>query len=210
VLSVHSLVTFLQDNSSWALAIACIVLFSECAFFLACFFPGDTLLFAVGMVISPATGHQITTPLWLAITCMATSAFLGNAVGYWMGAKVGPRLFQREESRFFKKHYVADAHDFMLKHGAKAIVLARFLAIVRSFITAVAGIASMPMRVFLTWSAVGAILWTASLTYAGYALADVPFVAKNVEYIVVGIIVVSAVPLVLAAWRGARNGRTQA
>jgi membrane-associated protein len=157
------------------------------------------------MVISPATGHQITTPLWLAITCMATSAFLGNAVGYWMGAKVGPRLFQREESRFFKKHYVADAHDFMLKHGAKAIVLARFLAIVRSFITAVAGIASMPMRVFLTWSAVGAILWTASLTYAGYALADVPFVAKNVEYIVVGIIVVSAVPRI-AQSRRAESG----
>ena len=183
--------TYILEKFGTAAFIAVLVIiFIECGL-LIFFLPGDSLLFVTGLFI--ATG-DIAVPLPLACVLLSVAAVLGNLSGYWIGAKAGPSLFDRPESRLLKPEHIEQTHAFFERYGPRAIVLARFVPIVRTFITAAAGIGRMNLRTFMTYSAIGGVIWAAGLTTLGYFLGDVEFVQKNVEIIAVLIVVLSVLP----------------
>lgn len=183
----------LNSAGPTALALACVIVFVECGLFLGFFLPGDSLLFAVGLLAATAV---ITTPIWLVLLSLTLCAIAGNIVGYFIGAALGTRLLQRPDSRLFKRKYVEQTNDFLARHGRKAVVLARFTPIVRTFITAVAGVAGMARREFITWSIVGGVLWVTSMTLTGYWLGQVRLVHDHLEVMVIAIVLVSFIPVV--------------
>lgn len=191
----------LKGFGSLAFVAALVILFVECGVIFGAVLPGDSLLFIVGTLI--ATGF-ISVPLIAALPLMIAAAFAGNVVGYWTGAKIGPALFRRPDSKLFRQQYLDDTNAFFSKHGSRAIVLARFVPIVRSVITSVAGIAKMDYRTFVTYSGIGAVAWVLSMTLAGYFLGTVPLVADNIEAVTIGIIVLSLVPVVIESRRHRR------
>lgn len=140
-------------------------------------------------------------PLWLACILLSLSAWLGNLSGYGIGRRVGPSLFHRPDSKLLNPEGVAKTHAFFDKYGPKAIVLGRFVPIVRTFITAMAGVGRMDFRVYGTYSLVGGILWAAGLTILGYFLGQNEFVQKNIELIAILIVALSLVPAAVEWWR---------
>lgn len=169
------------------------IVFTECGILLGLILPGDSLLFITGMFI--ASG-QIKVNIWLAIALIAIAAIVGNLVGYWLGTKIGPPLFRRPDSRIFKQEYVERTHEFFDQHGARAIILARFVPIVRTLITATAGIAAMPFRNFAVHSAIGGVLWVGLLTGAGYKLGGNETIKSHIELFTLGIVFLSLLPVV--------------
>ena len=192
----------LEGFGSWALVGACIILFVECGILLGLILPGDSLLFIVGLLI--ASGF-IQTPLVVAILAMTVSAILGNLLGYWFGAKAGPTLFRRPDSRIFKQEYVDQTHDFFEKYGSRSIILARFVPIVRSLITGLAGVGRMEFKTFSTFSAIGGVLWVASLTLAGYYLGNVTFIKEHIDLVAVVIVLLSVIPIGIELMRRKRS-----
>lgn len=170
------------------------IIFAECGLLIGFFLPGDSLLFITGMLI--AQGF-IAFNIWGAVALLIAVAILGNVVGYWIGHKMGPALFRKPDSKLFKREYVDKTHAFFERYGARAIVLARFVPIVRTFITAIAGVGRMDFGRFLTFSAIGAVLWAGLVTLAGYFLGNIEFVKKNVEIILILVVVVSILPIII-------------
>jgi membrane-associated protein len=164
------------------------------------FLPGDSLLFMAGLFAG--NGDLNIFYLWL---LLIPAAIIGDAVSYFIGSKMGPALFNKPESRFFKPAHMKAAHDFYEKHGGKAIIMARFMPIVRTFVPVVAGIGKMPYQRFAMFNAVGGLAWVTSMTIAGYFLGQIPFVKKNIELMVIGIIFLSILPGIIA-WLRARGG----
>ena len=189
---------------TFALVGVLIVVFAECGLLLGFFLPGDSLLFTVGLLIASGT---IDAPLWLAATLIAVAAVLGNLVGYEIGRRAGPALFRRENSRLFRQEYVDKTAAFFASYGPRAIVLARFVPIVRTFITAMAGVGRMDYRVYATYSAIGAVLWGAGVTVAGYFLGQIEAVRNNIEIMLLAIVVVSVLPIVVEVVRARVAGR---
>ncbi len=170
------------------------IIFAECGILIGFFLPGDSLLFITGMLIAAGI---ININVYLAALILIVAAILGNITGYWIGHKAGPALFNRPDSRLFKQEYVDKTHEFFERYGARAIVLARFVPIVRTFITAVAGIGRMDFRRYITFSIVGAVLWAGLITLLGYFLGNVTFIKENIEYMAIAIVLVSIVPIVI-------------
>jgi len=163
--------------------------------------PGDSLLFTGGLL----TAHpQPPVSIWVLAPCVALVAILGDQTAYFIGRRIGPALFRKEDSRFFKKHYVTESHAFFEKYGPGAIILARFVPFVRTFVPVIAGVSYMRYLVFLGFDIVGGIAWGGGVTLAGHFLGSVPFVSQNLEKIILGIALVSMLPLFAAAWRGYR------
>ncbi|MEY3407755.1 MAG: hypothetical protein RL038_816 [Actinomycetota bacterium] len=185
----------------WALIGFTIVIFMECGLFVGMFFPGDSLLFLTGMLL--ATG-AIDAPLWLALAMLYTAAVAGNIVGYHIGASLGPKFFNKSDSRFLRPEYIEKTQQFFEKYGTRAIVLARFVPIVRTLITALAGAAKMSARTFYLYSAIGAVFWVIGVVTLGYALGEVDFVAQNVEEILLGFVFLSVLPI---AWEVVKHRR---
>ena len=168
------------------------IVFAESGLFFGFFLPGDSLLFTAGLLSS--TG---VLPFWLLILLLPLAAVLGDSVGYWFGKKVGPALFSKPESRFFKPKYALEAQRFFLKHGKKALVLARFLPLIRTFVPIVAGIGKMPYRDFISYNVIGGIGWTLSMFLLGFGLGSViPDPERYLYPIVIAIIVISFVPVI--------------
>jgi membrane-associated protein len=194
---------YILDKFGTAAFIAVLVIiFVECGL-LMFFLPGDSLLFVTGLYIS--TG-AISVPLGWACVLLSAAAILGNISGYWIGRTAGPALFHRPNSRLLKPEYVDQTHAFFEKYGPRAVILARFVPIVRTFITAMAGVGRMSFRTFVTYSAIGGILWAAGLTILGYYLGHIEFVQKNIDVIAILIIGISLVPAVVE-WTRARKDR---
>jgi membrane-associated protein len=170
------------------------IIFAECGLLIGFFLPGDSLLFVTGMLI--AQGF-IAINIGLAVVLLIAVAIIGNVVGYWIGHKVGPALFRKPDSKLFRREYVDKTHAFFEKYGARAIVLARFVPVVRTFITAIAGVGRMDFGKFLTFSAIGAFLWAGLVTLAGYFLGNVPFVQANIETILILVVFVSILPIII-------------
>jgi membrane-associated protein len=188
---------------SYALWGAALIIFIECWLFP--FLPGDSLLFTVGLLISQQS-EDVGEPIWFACAVLTVSAVASNIVGYVVGAKAGPAIFKRPDSRVFKQEYIDKTFAFFDKYGARAIVLARFVPIVRTFITLAAGVGRMPMRRFVTYSAIGAVLWATGVTLLGYWLGQVDFVREHIDLILVGLVLLSVVPIAIEALR-ARSTR---
>jgi membrane-associated protein len=199
--------TYILEKFGTAAFIAVLVIiFIECGLFVF-FLPGDSLLFVTGLFIS--TG-QIGVPLWLACILLSLAAWLGNLSGYAIGRKVGPSLFHRPNSKLLNPEGIAKTHAFFEKYGTKAIVLGRFVPIVRTFITAMAGVGRMDARVYATWSLVGGVLWAAGLTVLGYFLGQNAFVQKNIELIAILIVVISVIPAGIEWWRSRSSAKDTA
>lgn len=189
-LNPENLLTSLGDIAFW---VVLGIIFAECGLLIGFFLPGDSLLFVTGLFI--AQGF-ISINIWLASLLLVIAAILGNITGYWIGHKAGPALFRRPDSKLFKQEYVDKTHSFFERYGARAIVMARFIPIVRTFITATAGIGRMDFRKYLTYSAIGGVVWAGLVTIAGYFLGNIEFVKKNVEVILILVVVVSVLPIV--------------
>ena len=194
--------TMLTNLGDWAFWAVLAIIFAECGLLIGFFLPGDSLLFIAGLFM--ATG-AITVNLYLGLLLLFLAAFLGNVTGYWIGYKAGPPLFNRPDSRFFKQAYVERTNRFFNEYGGRAIVMARFVPIVRTFITAIAGVGRMDLRKYLLFSAVGAFLWAVGVTLLGYFLGNIEFVKKNIELILVLIIFVSLVPVAFEYLRHRRD-----
>jgi membrane-associated protein len=172
------------------------IVFAECGLLFP-ILPGDSLLFSIGLFIHRADAGEagIDINIWVACTILSAAAFLGNVVGYEIGRALGEPLSHRD-GRFIKKKHFDQTHAFFEKYGARALVLGRFVPIVRTFITVVAGIGKMDRRHFFTWSFVGAVLWATGLTLLGYFLGGIEFLQQNLEAAVLVIVGVSVLPMV--------------
>jgi membrane-associated protein len=170
--------------------------------------PGDSLLFTGGLL---AAQSNAPVSIWVLVPAVAIIAFAGDQSGYWIGRAIGPALFQKEDSRFFKKHYVTQTHAFFEKHGPKTIILARFVPIVRTFMPVLAGVSKMDYRKFMAFDIVGAVLWGGGVTVLGYFLGNIAFIRDHVEAIFLLIVLVSILPGIIAVAKRLlnRNGAAQ-
>jgi membrane-associated protein len=193
----------LSTLGSYLLLVIAVIIFAECGLLIGFFLPGDTLLFPLGLYIAKGTVH---TPLWLACLIMSVCAVVGNAVGYWIGRAVGPKLFNKQDSRLFKREYVDKTHAFFERYGGRAIFLARFVPIIRTFITAVAGVGKMDMRRYLSISVLGGVAWASGVLVLGYFLGQVGFIANHLDLVLVAIVLLSVIPMVIE-WARARRAK---
>ena len=172
------------------------IVFAESGLFLGFFFPGDSLLFTAGLLASQ--GHFNVLLLWLGCTL---AAIAGDSVGYAFGKKVGPKIFNRDDSLFFHKKHILRTQAFYEKHGKKTIILARFVPIVRTFAPILAGVGNMEYRSFLSYNVIGGVIWSTLLIFLGFALGSfIPDVDRYLLPIVLAIIVLSFVPI-YREWR---------
>jgi membrane protein DedA with SNARE-associated domain len=198
----------LTNVGAWALWVCLGIIFAECGLLLGFFLPGDTLLFSVGLFVSQGLVPQ---PLVVVCIVLSLGALLGNVVGYEIGRKAGPAIFTKPDSRLFSQHNVERTHAFFERYGVRAIILARFVPIVRTFITVTAGVGQMDRRVYLTFSAIGGVIWASGITVLGYSLGQVSFVRQHVQphldLILLGVVVLSLVPAAIHLLRSGRGGR---
>jgi len=173
------------------------ILFAECGLLVGFFLPGDSLLFTAGLLVAGG----LVAPLWLVLLLLPIAAVAGNLVGWWIGRKAGPAIFDRPDSRLFKAHHVERARDFFDRNGARAIILARFVPVVRTFVTVMAGVARMDFRRFALYSLIGGVVWTTVVTLLGYWLGHVAVVRDHVELFILGIVALSLVPVGIEALR---------
>ena len=198
-LNPETMLTSLGDIAFW---VVLGIIFAECGLLIGFFLPGDSLLFITGLFIASGA---ISINIWFAVTLLFIAAVVGNVTGYWIGHKAGPSLFNRPDSRLFKREYVEKTHQFFNRYGARAIVMARFVPIVRTFITATAGIGRMDFRRYLIFSAIGGFLWAVGVTLAGYFLGNIEFVKTNIEFILILVVFVSVVPIIFEVIRHRRE-----
>jgi membrane-associated protein len=186
----------------WALAGVCLIIFAECGLLVGFFLPGDSLLFITGLAV--VTG-LIDTPLWLVCVLLVVAAFLGNVCGYYIGRKAGPAIFDKPNSRLFKRENVDRTQAFFDKYGNRAIVLGRFVPIVRTFITVMAGVGRMDAKRFFTFSAIGGVAWAAGVTLLGAALGQIQFVRDNIEMMLILVVLISVLPIVFEVIKARRE-----
>jgi membrane-associated protein len=192
-----------------------LILFAECGLLIGFFLPGDSLLFTAGLVAAggaASLGQGLTKdalpPLWVLLVCFSAAAVLGNLVGYWIGFRAGPAVFNKPDSRLFKAEYVERSHAFFERNGNKTIVLARFVPVVRTFATVMAGASRMNVRSYALFSLIGGVAWAAGITLLGYWLGGVQVVRDHIELFVLGVVVVSLLPIAVEYLRS--RSRTRA
>ncbi|MFE9322564.1 VTT domain-containing protein [Nocardia sp. NPDC052278] len=195
----------LSSSGSFVLPLMAAIVFAECGLLAGFFLPGDTLLFTAGLFVARGS---LPYPIWIVCAVLLVSAFAGNVLGYEIGKRVGPKLFARSDSRLFKRRHVDRTHAFFERHGARAVVLARFVPVVRTFVTAMAGIGGMNHRTYVVYSFVGGAVWTIGVTVLGYHLGRFAVVQQNVELFVLGIALVSALPMLIEYLRTRRARET--
>ena len=189
------------EMGAWLYALLFGIVFAETGLVVTPFLPGDSLLFAVG-ALSATEGSPIDP--WTVSALLIVAAVLGDAVNYAIGARVGPKVFT-EGSRFFKREHLDRTHRFYEKHGGKTIILARFVPIVRTFAPFVAGIGKMTYARFALYNIVGAVVWVVLFVALGHAFGNLPVVKKNFQYVILGIIVLSVLPIAVEWWRARRQ-----
>jgi membrane-associated protein len=186
--------TFLATVLSgwWSYALLFAIVFAETGLLVGFFLPGDSLLFTVGVVAGAGDLN-----IWLINAVLIAAAIIGDAVGYNLGRKAGPRVFSNPDSRFLKRDHLLKTKAFYEKHGGKTIIYARFVPIVRTFAPFVAGVAEMPYSRFAAFNVFGGIGWVILMTMSGYYLGNVGFIRRHFEKVVIGIVLVSVLPVVI-------------
>lgn len=180
-----------------------IIVFVESGLLVGFFLPGDSLLFTAGLL----SATNVLPDIWILLVLIPLAAIAGDQVGYLIGRKAGPAVFKRPESRFFRAEYVEKSHDFFERYGARTIVIARFVPIVRTFAPVMAGASRMHYRTFVTFNIFGGLLWGVGVTTLGYFLGQIEFVRKYIEFILIGIVALSVTPVVFELARGYRRSR---
>lgn len=194
----------IESLGPWALVGVAAIVFAECGLLLGFFLPGDSLLFTAGLFVAQGA---IGVPLWLVCLVLVVSAFAGNAVGYGIGYRAGPAIFDKPKSKLFNPKHVEKTHEFFEKYGNRAIVLGRFVPIVRTFITVSAGVARMDPRRYLTYSLIGGVAWAAGVTVLGYFLGQFAFVREHIDLILIAIVLISVLPIVFEVLRARAASR---
>jgi membrane-associated protein len=188
---------------SWIYALLFLIIFCETGLVVTPFLPGDALLFTVGTLTA------LNGPLnLLAILVLLTVAgILGHATNYWIGNKIGQKLFSNPQSRIFNQKHLEQTHAFYERHGAKTIMLSRFIPLIRTFAPFVAGMGSMNYRKFFAYNVIGAFVWVFGIVLLGHFFGNIPYVQKNFSLVILAIVVISMIPPALEifrAWRGSR------
>ncbi len=192
----------------WAVPGVCLVVFIECAIFPV--LPGDSLLFSVGLLTAAG---QMSTPLWANCLILTVFAILGNVAGYWVGRLLGPVIFRPRRGlagRIFAPDRIVQGRALMDRYGGRALVLGRFVAFVRTFITWIAGATRMDFRHFIGYTAVGGVAWAGSLLVLGFFLGQISIIKNNIDVALLLLVVVTVVPMVIDFWRNQRKARHRA
>ena len=214
---MHELVDLLKNliNPDWITAhgglyIVMFIIFAETGLFVGFFLPGDSLLFVSGLIISnstkaPAPFNNVALNLVYWILLIAAAGVVGNMVGYWFGNKSGHLLMKRKDTLLFKKKYLEQAHVFYEKKGGMAILLARFLPIVRTFAPIVGGMVDMNYKKFLLYNVIGCLAWVISMTLTGFMLGSNDWVMHHIDIIVIGLILITTGPVLFKMFFGKKN-----
>ncbi|MCC6869076.1 MAG: DedA family protein [Burkholderiales bacterium] len=192
----QTLATLAVQYGPWLYALLFAIIFAETGLVVFPFLPGDSILFIAGTVVAVA-GLNVH----LLVLLLVIAAILGDSVNYGIGHYLGPKVYDRPDTRWFKRAHLRRTQAFYDKYGGVTIVIGRFVPIVRTFAPFLAGVAGMAYRRFLAFNVVGGVAWIASLVYAGYLFGNIPVVRDNLSFIVLGIIVLSLVPAALTFWR---------
>ncbi|WP_062205521.1 VTT domain-containing protein [Demequina salsinemoris] len=195
---------FIAQYGTWALAAICAIVIIETGLLFP-FLPGDSLLFTAGLFTG--TG-QIHLPIWAVAGILGLAAFIGPQSGYWIGRLSGPKIFNRPDSRFFKKAYIDRTHAFFERYGGRAIVLAQFVPFVRTYIPVAAGVGKMPYPRFIKFNVIGALVWGVGVTLLGYWLGRFDIVKDNIEVALILVVFVSIIPILVETgkhWLEARK-----
>jgi membrane-associated protein len=201
-LSAEHLIASFGD---YALMGICMVVFIETGLLFP-FLPGDSLLFTAGLLVAQGT---LRTPLWLLCLLLFVAAFVGDQVGYYIGHKAGPKIFNKPDSRLFKQQYIDQTYAYFDRYGGRTIIIARFVPFVRTFAPVAAGVGSMKYRTFVSYNVIGALLWGVGVTVLGYFLGRISFVRENIELILVAIVAFSVVPVVVELLRARSTKRDE-
>ena len=192
----------LEALGPWVLAVTCLMVFIESGVLFP-FLPGDSLIFTAGLL-----HEQLGLNLWWLMVAVFLSAFLGDQVGYYLGHRFGRRLFS-DNARVLKTEYLLAAEEFFRKHGGPALVLARFVPIVRTYVPLAAGVAQYGYSHFIRWNVFGALLWGCGLTFLGSRLGGIAFIRNNIELLAMLIIFVSVLPIIIKSWTAYRAKRAR-
>lgn len=183
------------------------IIFAETGILVGFFLPGDPILFIAGVIIANmslgAAHPELTLLYWIAL--ITAAAILGNFVGYWSGRFFGHRLLKMKDNWFYKKEYIHKAQAFYDKRGGGAIILARFLPIVRTFAPIVAGIVGMDFKKFALYNIIGGMIWVGSLVTLGYLLGENPWVQRNLEYVIMAIVLLATAPVIIKLFTGKKK-----
>ncbi|HEX2971678.1 MAG TPA: DedA family protein [Tepidisphaeraceae bacterium] len=196
--------TYGNAMGGWLYVVLFAILFCETGLVVTPFLPGDSLLFAVGALIGTGV---LKIDMTLAMVIMAAAAVLGDAVNYSIGARIGPKVFSREDSWLLNKKHLQQAHDFYDRYGGKTIILARFIPVIRTFAPFVAGIGKMSYPRFALYNITGGVAWVILLTLCGRFFGQIEFVKKHFEIVIFAIIIISVLPAVYEFWKNHREAK---
>jgi membrane-associated protein len=182
----------------WIYALLFLIIFSETGLVVTPFLPGDALLFTVGTLT--AQSGPLNLPLILIL--LTTAGILGHAVNYWIGSAIGHKLFSNPDSRIFNRRHLDQTHAFYERHGAKTILLSRFLPLIRTFAPFVAGMGSMSYKKFFAYNVVGAFVWVFGIVLLGHFFGNIPYVQRNYSLVILGIVIISMIPPGIEIVRG--------
>jgi membrane-associated protein len=194
--------TFLETMGPVGLLVVCLIIFAETGLLVGFFLPGDSMLFLVGLNLASIWQE---VPIWLACLLISVSGLAGDQTGYWIGRRVGPAIFNRPKSKFFNTKNVDRAHKFFERYGSKAVILAHFVPIMRTFVPVAAGVGNLSWRKFTTYNVVGVVLWGTGVTLLGFFLGKIPFVTEHVELVTLAFIGLSFIPIGLEILKALRN-----
>jgi membrane-associated protein len=203
--------SLIRHLGPFALLGVCAIIFAETGLLIGFVFPGDTLLIILGLLSDRQGNHDLGIAIWLAAPAIALAAFLGGEMGYFIGNRFGPRVFERRESGLFSRAQVVRTNRFFDKYGPLAVILGRFVPIVRTFLPIAAGIGHMTHRRYVTYNAVGAIAWGGGVTLLGWAIGFIPpiahFVRNYIDVILLAAVVVSLGPTLFHIWRNSQKAK---
>ena len=202
----------IQSAGPWALLVVCGIIFAETGLLIGFLFPGDTLLIISGLLTH--TSQVFGVDIWWVCLAIAFAAFIGGEVGYLIGHKAGPRIFERKESGLFSMENVRRTNRFFERFGALAIIVARFVPIVRTFAPVAAGVGHMNYRMYSLYNAMGALLWGAGVTYFGFLIGYIPpvakFVSSYIDIILIGAVLITLVPTLFHYFQSMRKAKKNA
>ena len=194
--AANLITTIVKWFGPWAILGVMLVIFAETGLLIGFFLPGDSLLFTLGMFVG--TG-AVGVHIWVAAPLVWLAAVAGNQTGYLIGRKAGPAIFNKPDSRLFKQEYVERTSDFFERHGGKAVTLAQFVPIVRTFTPVIAGVGKMHYRHFITFNILGATFWAFGITWLGYFLGSFEWIRENIDTMILVIVFISVAPMLASA-----------
>ena len=203
--------TLITSFGAFAMIGVMLIVFVETGLLIGFFLPGDSLLFVTGLMVAagaiqfPLGDSSFPVPIWLACLLISASAWLVDQAGYWIGRRVGPAIFNKPESKLFSHQNVARTNSFFERYGARAIILAHFVPVMRTFVPVAAGVGEMPYRKFLRYNFIGVIGWGTGVTLLGFFLGKIPFVSEHVEYFTIGFVLISTIPIVIEVVKARRE-----